>query len=381
MLFGSVVSRYRDVTAKIRENGFAWATQQSIKRFRTLGDQRDERRFFRLVIGQDTSDLADLFTTPSNKPLKVQTIHLEHTTFCNLRCPGCHLTNQVEAGNWKYEHMDIEDYKRVLKNLPAAGVFALVSFGEPTMHPDFPELLRLARDSGKFDTLVTTSNITIRKGDYYDDLFDIGLNHLTVSVDSFDPIIADQLRTRTKVDKLRSTLEHLIARYAEQMHVATVVSKTNLHDLKNTFGLINQMAEKGPGKVHISLMKFDDMLLEGMEGICLTSDDFQLLQEFTEQWKEEFPNLNFGPIPVEKERMPTPTSICKNTWSNIKVSVKGNIDTCTYRHEPFLSPELCDLKSQSYEEVMASQAQLDYLAGYLEKSPDFCDGCPANLPR
>jgi MoaA/NifB/PqqE/SkfB family radical SAM enzyme len=372
---------FSDVIPKIRKNGLTWAAQRFVQKIQKSSDQLEQNRRFRHVNTMKPSGLAELFTTPSNKPLKIQSIHLEHTTYCNLRCPGCHLTSQVAAGKWKYQHMKIDNYKSILHNLPAANVLALFSFGEPTMHPDFPELLDLARNIGKFDSIVTTSNITIRDGAYYDGLFDFGLDHLTVSVDSLDPIIADELRTRTKIEKLKSNLSYLISRHASQMHIATVVSKKNLHDLKNTYKLIDQMAKMSDSKVFISLMKFDDGQLEGTSDIVLTSDDHQLLQDFTEQWKDEFSNLIFGPVPVEKEKMPTLPTICVNTWENIKVSVNGYIYTCTYRHEPFIPSEFCDLKKHSYEKIMTSQTQLDYLSDYLKTAPDFCDGCTSNCPR
>ena len=371
-----------NVISKIRKNGLAWAAQRfadkGIDSFRQINYRRQQKRF-RLLSETSAEDLVDVLTKPSDKPFKVHTILLENTTYCNLRCPGCFLTTSIESGDWKYEHMEMDDYKTVLQNLPASYELSLHNYGEPSIHPDFPEMVELARDSGKFDILTTTSNLTVRNGAYYDKIFEAGLSHLSVSVDSFDPELAEKLRTRTNIKKLKTNLTYLISRYADRMHVATVVSKSNLDDLRNTYEVINEMAEAAGQQLYVSMMKFDVTLLDELYEICLTEDDYAVLNRRVEEWKVEFPNLMFGTVPTQNT--PPPSSICLKTWQNVKVSVKGYMNTCLYRHEPFISTDFCDLKKYTFSDIMTSQTQMDYLASFLKESPDFCSGCSLDYQR
>jgi MoaA/NifB/PqqE/SkfB family radical SAM enzyme len=390
MSLSSFYKRSLEVNQKIRQHGFAWAAKRlftkatDIGQIRTRLNKKKDGRNFQLIREATSSTLLDVLTAKSNKPFKVQSVFIENSTYCNLRCPGCFLTTQIESGDWKYQHMSISDFKLVICNLPHAETLSLHSYGEPTIHPDFPEMVKFAKETGKFSHITTTTNLTVRKETYYDKLFDCGLDHLTISVDSFDPAIVEKLRPRTDIDKLRSNLEHVISGHASHIHIATVASKVNLYDLGNTYEIINQMAMNGDSQVYISLMKLDPTLFDDLSDMyddCLTPGEHHILHQFIEDWKVAFPKLKFGPSTEEKEAGGIPTSLCLRTWNSIRVSVQGYIDTCIYHREPFLSPEFSDLTKHSFEEIMSSQPQVDYLSSFLKKSPDFCEDCRFNYQR
>jgi hypothetical protein len=107
--------------------------------------------------------------------------------------------------------------------------------------------------------------------------------------------------------------------------------------------------------------------------------DCDVLNRRVEEWKVEFPNLMFGSVPTQNT--PPPSSICLKTWQNVKVSVKGYMNTCLYRHEPFISTDFCDLKKYTFTDIMTSHTQMDYLASFLEESPGFCSGCSLDYQR
>lgn len=70
---------------------------------------------------------------------------LEITRGCNLRCPHCF----VEGGTRRNNEMDTRRIKRLLEEWAALGVFAVViTGGEPSVHPDFVEIVQTAHDLG-----------------------------------------------------------------------------------------------------------------------------------------------------------------------------------------------------------------------------------------
>lgn len=74
-----------------------------------------------------------------------EVVHIEITTRCDLRCPGCY----VRASGALEEDMPVGLFKKVVAEL---GKLPLLNItfggGEPTMHPEFPALVRIAREAG-----------------------------------------------------------------------------------------------------------------------------------------------------------------------------------------------------------------------------------------
>ncbi|MEW5931968.1 MAG: radical SAM protein [Bacillota bacterium] len=74
-----------------------------------------------------------------------EVVHIEITTRCDLRCPECY----VRASGMPEEDMPVDLFRKVVAELAELPLLN-VTFGggEPTMHPDFPVLVRIAREAG-----------------------------------------------------------------------------------------------------------------------------------------------------------------------------------------------------------------------------------------
>ncbi|MEH6378080.1 radical SAM protein [Streptomyces sp. KLMMK] len=84
-------------------------------------------------------------------------VWLEITRSCNLRCPHCF----VEGGRARSSELPTELIMRLLDEWAAMGVFSLiVTGGEPTMHPDFCEIVQRAYDLG-FVIGIATNGTTL----------------------------------------------------------------------------------------------------------------------------------------------------------------------------------------------------------------------------
>jgi len=81
--------------------------------------------------------------------------HLEISNTCNLNCPYCYVRDK--AG----KELSTEDWKKIISNLAAAGVFQ-VSFGggEPTLRKDFIELAKHVQKCG-MNLGMTTNGIKL----------------------------------------------------------------------------------------------------------------------------------------------------------------------------------------------------------------------------
>lgn len=84
------------------------------------------------------------------------------TSACNLNCPICYTINKNEGAH----HISLDEFKRTLdvikRNDPAMKIINLTG-GEPTMHPQLVEIIRLCHDAGLHRVTISTHGLTFIK--------------------------------------------------------------------------------------------------------------------------------------------------------------------------------------------------------------------------
>lgn len=378
----TMLTLFRRGFFRLKTKGPVWTAQRAVSFVKSRIDAINKvktgnadfgyLKFYELQPAELMENLKNL----EGKKIKVGSVQVENTRFCNLRCPGCLLTNETEAGNWSAEHMSHEDFKVVCDNLPAARSMRLFNFGEPSMNPHFMDMVRYAKQTGKFDRIISTSNLLTHTPEYFDELFEVGLDFLSISVDTLDQEIADKLRTRTKVDKLKKHLEYLIIKRTGNINISTVISRINIGDLENLFGILDGMAEKSGETLQLSPMAFSDYFISDQkEKIVGTKEINDVLMHL----QRLFLNLNIALINDSDEK---PTSICDHPWKNLIVNVKGEVVACNNHQEVAVQSEACGLLTyKSYEEIISSPSMIQFFNSYLHKSPDFCANCFHDFKR
>lgn len=176
----------------------------------------------------------------TGKKGKVFTVFTEISSKCNLSCENCYRTNTDYPS--KNKNMRLDTFKAIVDSLPM-GIQYLVTqgFGESAFNPDLKQMLQYAKASRKFQTIILDSNLLLKNADYYQSLFEDGLDRLIVSVDSFDPSVCDQLRNGTDIDKLVRNLTELTKNNSDSLHVRITVSKKNIDDVENTIARLSSM--------------------------------------------------------------------------------------------------------------------------------------------
>jgi MoaA/NifB/PqqE/SkfB family radical SAM enzyme len=125
-------------------------------------------------------------------PDALRKLHIEITSHCNLDCAMC-----VRHG-WQdpLGHMPVARFERLVDGLPAAGVdavtLALSGFGEPLVHPDWREMIRLARARRHRVEVITNGLLIDRAAG--ETLVDLGVAQVTVSVDGGDEKAYSRMR-------------------------------------------------------------------------------------------------------------------------------------------------------------------------------------------
>lgn len=125
---------------------------------------------------------------------KPYTLLIEPTSLCNFRCIQCFQSlKQENYFTRNRQHMSLERFKKIiaqLKNWPGEKlkVLKLSLYGEPLLNPDFPEMLRIAREADIADRIETTSNVSLLTPEIAEKMVEYQLAYLRVSVYSADSV-------------------------------------------------------------------------------------------------------------------------------------------------------------------------------------------------
>lgn len=121
-------------------------------------------------------------------------IAIEPTNICNLNCPYClvGLYDQIPDTSHKYlqrskGYMNISLYKKIISDVSDFGItwIHLQFQGEPLLHPEFVEMVNIAKLSG-INTHVYTNGLLITK-DLAKQLANSGLDSMSFSIDGASP--------------------------------------------------------------------------------------------------------------------------------------------------------------------------------------------------
>lgn len=167
---------------------------------------------------------------------RLNKLYVEITTDCNLDCQMCvRRTWQEPTG-----YMPLNTFRRLveqLAGLPATPTLHLSGYGEPMFHPDFLEMVRLAKTAGA--AVEVTTNGLLLTGEMSTALIDLDLDRLMVSIDSVTPELYNNIRVNSSFRRVIQNLRHLRrlklrgkGRHSNpQVGISFVAMKRNVADL------------------------------------------------------------------------------------------------------------------------------------------------------
>jgi radical SAM protein with 4Fe4S-binding SPASM domain len=131
----------------------------------------------------ERQNLADVI--PLAKPY---TLIIEPTSLCNFRCVQC-FQSLAEPSYFTATrgNMSLELFRTVIAQAaswsgPLFKVLKLSLYGEPLLNPDFPEMMRLAREANIAERIETTTNASLLNDRVIDAMIEQKLDYVRVSI-------------------------------------------------------------------------------------------------------------------------------------------------------------------------------------------------------
>lgn len=137
------------------------------------------------------------------RPLR---IHLEVNDFCNLKCPHCPRENPLIPKNTG--HIPLEAIRNLEPWFQKANYVGLAGNGEPFLHPEIMEILRVVIGAGATPSVISNATLWKKYG-IVEQLAGIGPMLMMVSIDGGTKETFEKWRLRASFEEVRANLREL----------------------------------------------------------------------------------------------------------------------------------------------------------------------------
>lgn len=165
-------------------------------------------------------------------------MHLTHTAVANIDITGnCNLSCNICFADSNKHHYEpsVEEIGAMLERLrgtlPAPCSTVQFTGGEPTVHPDFLEIVRKARDLGFTHIQVATNGLRLSDPEFALKAREAGLQYLYLQMDGVSDDVFERIRGRRLLDVKLKVIESARKAGLRIIFVPTVIRGVNDHQL------------------------------------------------------------------------------------------------------------------------------------------------------
>lgn len=262
-------------------------------------------------------------------------VQVEVTSQCNAACAYCPRT--VYREHWQDRSMSMETFCSLLPALRKTSLAYLQGWGEPLLHPDFPTMVRLAKQAGC--TVGATTNGMLLTRERLLRIMDAGLDVLAFSLAGTTPARNDQARAGTTLAKVLEKLD-LVRQVKEEyrsstpaVHIAYMLLRSGIDELE---GLPHLLARHGVDQAVVSVLDFEPGVDLSKEVLAPQNDqERRALEDLFGRVRAQGLELgvtihmpSFGPKGEDEP-------VCsENVQRALFVSADGEVSPCVYANVP-----------------------------------------------
>ncbi|HSN93092.1 MAG TPA: radical SAM/SPASM domain-containing protein, partial [Anaeromyxobacteraceae bacterium] len=265
---------------------------------------------------------------------------IELTTRCQLECSMC-----IRHGrDWRNGDMRLDDFAKLAPYLRQVETVVLQGWGEPLLHRNLVDAVRLAKGgggSGPPGTPPSVGFVTSGKGmdrAYAAELVDAGLDFLGFSLAGATAETHGAIRVHSDFGEVVDAAEHVRALRRERglerprTHVAFLMMKQNIHEVPDLPELARRM-----GVEAVVLTSLVDVVDEWQDGQRVFGCDGA--EEHEEVLREAERRARERKVALTRPALsPTLTPVCaEDPLRNLFVGFQGDVSPCVYLGPPVAS--------------------------------------------
>jgi pyrroloquinoline quinone biosynthesis protein E len=170
-----------------------------------------------------------------------QSIQIECTTRCNLKCTFCELSYWTE----KPADLTLDNIQRMVEHLPKLKRVDLTGIGESLMNRDFFAVVTFLKSRGLYVTL--NDNFTLMTEKTAERIVELGVDQIFLSLDGATKETYEQIRVGANFDKVIANARRLqqtkrqLGKKRPEVKINTVVCSINYHELPAIVELAHEM--------------------------------------------------------------------------------------------------------------------------------------------
>jgi len=290
-------------------------------------------------------------------------LSIEPTNCCNLNCPEC--PSGMKLLTRDKGIMDLSLYQNLLDQLsPTLYYLNLYFQGEPYIHPQFTEMVRIAKS--KKIHVSTSTNGHFLTPENARATIESGLDKLIISLDGTDAESYEQYRIGGNFNKVITGIKEIVEQKKAggskkpAIILQFLVLKSNQHQVKQILQLGKDL---GVDKVELKTAQF----YEFKEGNPLMPDDLRF-----SRYKKIKSNPEDYPRYEIRNRL---SNHCFRMWSSCVVTWDGAVVPCCFDKDA--TNTMGNLKDQAFEKIWKNEAYREFRKRILSsrKSIDICMNC------
>ncbi|MBN1157293.1 radical SAM protein [Candidatus Woesearchaeota archaeon] len=241
---------------------------------------------------------------------------------CNLKCIHCYSRKYMESPDFKPSYMKWDLYKKIvdeIANYPGT-VLRFTCDGEPTIHPDFFDMLAYAKKLGVSPITFNTNGLALNR-DSIRLLVVLGIEAIEFSLDAFHKETYKRVRAGSDFDRVMKNVDHLL-------------------ELRKKLG--------GKTKLLVSIIDQPEVKdeIEDFKRYWVKKADKVIVRPFVSQK---------GLVDKHKESLkPKDRWPCQQFWRRINLTPEGYAEYCV---DDWLDQtKIGDVNNQSLKEIWQSEA-------------------------
>lgn len=283
-----------------------------------------------------------------------QTINIELTNACNLRCIMCPRTEKMMR---PIGMMDYNLFRKIVDEAVENNVEQIVLhvFGESMLYPHFFDAIHYIKEKDENITVTVSSNCTLLNTEKNEELLMSGLNILLLSLDGATKQTYEKLRVNSYFDVVMKNVQNLLLQKKENGLINPLISIQIIY-MQETKEEINSFFKIWKpflsSNVFISVKEFNDFSgqIKDING------------------NEIIKNFNFMPCPL--------------FWSRAVIFWDGTVTVCCLDTNGELA--IGRINGQSLKQIWNGEKLKKMREGILSKNHDmveFCRYCKNGMGR